>query len=139
MALFLLENRDFSVFQMTFKVWLNQIFSNFNTLLLSIKYELNLYLMVRSIGWKFENIWLSHTLNIIRKPKKFLFSKRKRAIAQERWKWNTNVIKLSDIDLCHKIQDMFDYGVFHIYSSWAMALYLLENRDFLGFRMIFKT
>jgi hypothetical protein len=33
----------------------------------------------------------------------------------------------------------FDYGVFHIYRSWAMALFLLENRGFLGFRMIFKV
>jgi hypothetical protein len=32
--------------------------------------ELNLYLMVHSIVLKFENIWLSHTLNIIRNPKK---------------------------------------------------------------------
>ena len=33
----------------------------------------------------------------------------------------------------------FDYGVFHIYRSWVMALFLVENRDFLGFRMIFKV
>jgi len=46
--------------------------------------ELNLYLMVHNIVLKFENIWLSHTLNIIRKPKKSLLSKRKRAITQER-------------------------------------------------------
>ena len=32
-----------------------------------------------------------------------------------------------------------DYGVFHIYRSWVMALFLLDNRDFLGFRMIFKV
>jgi hypothetical protein len=72
--------------------------------------ELNLYLTVHSIVWHFEKIWLSTTLNIIRKPKKSLFS-----------------------------QVKFDYGVFHIYCSWAMALFLLENRDFLGFRMIFKA
>jgi hypothetical protein len=30
MALFLLENRDFLGFRMIFKVWLNQIFSNFS-------------------------------------------------------------------------------------------------------------
>ena len=36
--------------------------------------------MVHSIVSKFEKIWLSHTLNIIWKPKKSLFSKRKRAI-----------------------------------------------------------
>ena len=35
--------------------------------------------MVHSIVLKFEKIWLSHTLNIIRKPKKSLFSNRKRA------------------------------------------------------------
>ena len=40
--------------------------------------ELNLYLMVHSIVLKFEKIWLSHTLNIIRKPKKSLFSKEKK-------------------------------------------------------------
>jgi hypothetical protein len=40
MALFLLENRDFLGFQMIFKVWLNQIFSNFNTMLLTIKKRL---------------------------------------------------------------------------------------------------
>ena len=34
---------------------------------------------------------------------------------------------------------MFEYGVFHIYHSWVIALFLLENRDFLGFRMIFKV
>jgi hypothetical protein len=33
---------------------------------------------------KFEKIWLSRTLNIIQKPKKSLFSKKKRAITQER-------------------------------------------------------
>jgi hypothetical protein len=36
MALFLLENRDFLGFRMIFKVWLNQIFSNFNTMLWTI-------------------------------------------------------------------------------------------------------
>ena len=46
--------------------------------------KLNLYFMVHSIVLKFEKIWLSHTLNIIRKPKKSLFSKRQRAITQER-------------------------------------------------------
>jgi hypothetical protein len=76
MALFLLENRDFLGFRMIFKVWLNQIFSNFNTMLwtlghnsgtINVKYtviELNLYLIVHSIVLKFEMIWLSHTLNI---------------------------------------------------------------------------
>jgi hypothetical protein len=57
MALFLLEDRDFKGF------WMNI-----------------LYFMVYSIVLKFEKIWLSSTLNIIRKPKKSLFSKRKRAI-----------------------------------------------------------
>jgi hypothetical protein len=33
MALFLLENRDFLGFWNIFKVWLKQIFSNFNTML----------------------------------------------------------------------------------------------------------
>jgi hypothetical protein len=48
-----------------------------------------MYLNVHSILLKFEKIWSSGTLNIIRNPKKSLFSK--------------------------------------------------ENRDFLGFRMIFKV
>jgi hypothetical protein len=59
MALFLLENRDFLGFR-------------------------NMYLIVHSILLKFEKIWSSGTLNIIRNPKKSLFSKRKRAITQER-------------------------------------------------------
>jgi hypothetical protein len=37
------------------------------------------------------------------------------------------------------MQVKFDYGVFHSYRSLVMALFLLENRDFLGFRMIFKV
>jgi hypothetical protein len=60
---------------------------NPNLWTVDVKYtiiKLNLYLMVYSIMLKFEKIWLSHTLNIIRKPKKSLFSKRKRAITQER-------------------------------------------------------
>jgi hypothetical protein len=58
--------------------------------------KFNLYFMVHSNLWKFEKIWLSHTLNIIRKPKKSLFSKRKRAITHERQMWNTpTVIKLN--------------------------------------------
>jgi hypothetical protein len=39
----------------------------------------------------------------------------------------------------HYIQVKFDYGVFHIYPSGIMALLLLENRDFVDFRMIFKV
>jgi hypothetical protein len=74
MALFLLEDRDFLGFWMIFKVLLNLIFSNFNTMLYTIKYRLSLI-----------------------------------------------------------------YGVFHFYRSGVMALFLLENRDFLGFRMIFKV
>jgi hypothetical protein len=50
-----------------------------------------------------------------------------------------NLFKLSHIAVYHKIQVKFDYGVFHIYRSWVMTLFLLENRDFLGFWMIFKV
>jgi hypothetical protein len=60
---------------------------------INVKYtviELNLYEIVHSIVLKFEKIWLSYTLNIIRKPKKSLFSKRKMAITQERYMWNTS-------------------------------------------------
>jgi hypothetical protein len=46
---------------------------------------------------------------------------------------------LDHIAVYHKIQVKCDYSVFHIYRSWIMALFLLENRDFLGFRMIFKV
>jgi hypothetical protein len=74
MALFLLENRDFLGFRVIFKVWLNQTFSNFNTMLWIIKYKLS------SITVYF-------------------------------------IITVPDV----------------------MALFLLENRDFLGFRMIFKV
>ena len=45
MGLFLLENRDFLGFRMIFKVWLNQIFSNFNTMLYAIKHRLNLIMV----------------------------------------------------------------------------------------------
>jgi hypothetical protein len=34
---------------------------------------------------------------------------------------------------------MFDYGVFNIYRFWAMTLFLSENRDILGFRIIIKV
>jgi hypothetical protein len=37
MALFLLENKEFLGFRMIFKVPLNKIFSNFNTMLYAIK------------------------------------------------------------------------------------------------------
>jgi hypothetical protein len=47
--------------------------------------EFNLYFMVHRIVLKFEKIWLSCTLNIIRKPRKCLFSKRKRTITYEWW------------------------------------------------------
>jgi hypothetical protein len=50
-----------------------------------------------------------------------------------------NLFKLSHIAVYHKIQVKFDYSVFHIYRSWVVALFLLENRDFLGFWMIFKV
>ena len=73
MALFLLENRDFSGFRMIFKVPLNQIFSNFSTMLYTIKYRLNLIMM---------------------------------------------------------------YFTFIVHKLWS---FFLENRDFLGFRMIFKV
>ena len=39
MALFLLENRDFLGFRMIFKVPLNQMFSNFNTMLYTNKIQ----------------------------------------------------------------------------------------------------
>jgi hypothetical protein len=50
-----------------------------------------------------------------------------------------NLFKLSHIAVYDKIQVKFDYGVFHLYRSWVVALFLLENRDFLGFQMIFKV
>jgi hypothetical protein len=50
-----------------------------------------------------------------------------------------NLSKLYHNAVDHYIQINFDYEVFHIYRSWVMALFLLVNRDFLGFRMIFKA
>jgi hypothetical protein len=41
MVLFLLENKDFLGFWVIFKVRLNQIFSNFNTMQYTIKYRLS--------------------------------------------------------------------------------------------------
>jgi hypothetical protein len=49
MALFLLENSDFLGFRMISKVPLNQIFSNFNTMLYSIKYRLSLIMVYFTI------------------------------------------------------------------------------------------
>ena len=49
-----------------------------------------------------------------------------------------NLFQFSHIAVCHKIQVKFDYGVFHFYRSWNIALFLQENRDFCGFRMTFK-
>jgi hypothetical protein len=43
--LVLLENMDFLGFRIIFKVWLNQIFSNFNTMLWTIKYRLSLIMV----------------------------------------------------------------------------------------------
>ena len=45
MALFLLENRDILGFRMIFKVPLNQIFLNFDTMLYTIKYRLGLIMV----------------------------------------------------------------------------------------------
>jgi hypothetical protein len=41
MALLLLENKDFLGFRMIFKVWLNEIFYNFYTVLRKSKYRLS--------------------------------------------------------------------------------------------------
>jgi hypothetical protein len=47
-------------------------------LLMAMKWiELKLYLMVHSIVLRFEKIWLSHTLKIIRKPKSPYFLREK--------------------------------------------------------------
>jgi hypothetical protein len=82
------------MFMLVIKVPLNQIFSNYNTMLWTIKYRFssitvyftftvpelwpffsfNLYLIVHSIVLNFEKIWLSDTLNIIQKSTKTLFS-----------------------------------------------------------------
>jgi hypothetical protein len=52
---------------------------------------------------------------------------------------HSNVWKFEKIWLSGTLIIIFDYSVFHIYRSWVMALFLLENMDFLGFRMIFKV
>jgi hypothetical protein len=74
--------------------------------MVNVKYtviELNLYFVVQCIVLKFENIWLTHTLNIIQKPKKSQFSKRKRPIAQERYIWITPLIELNLYLMFHGI------------------------------------
>ena len=63
------------------------------------------------------------------RPSHFWFPDNNQSIAQP------NLFKLSHIAVYHKIQVKFDYGVFHIYRSWVMAHFLLENRDCLDFRM----
>jgi hypothetical protein len=120
-----LVNRNLLGFRMTFKVWLNQIFSKFITILWTIKYRFKfnygvfhiyhswamaLFLfenMVHSNVWKFEKIWLSGTLIIIRKPKKSLFSKRKRVI------WTVNLkytmIELNLYLVVHSIVNLSQY------------------------------
>jgi hypothetical protein len=86
MALFLLEDGDFKGFWM--KIWNAGVSvitrSTFSSFFMLFEIKLNLYFMVHRIVLKLEKIWLSRTLNIIRKPKKSLFSMRKRAITQER-------------------------------------------------------
>jgi hypothetical protein len=58
-------------------------------------------ILIHNMVLKFKKIWLSGTLNIIRKPRKSLFY----------------LFKLSHIAVYHKIQVKFDNGVFHIYRS----------------------
>ena len=58
----------------------------------TLRFEVDNIPMLVSLGlWTeidnldhYEKIWLSGTLNIMRKPRKSLFSKRKRAITSER-------------------------------------------------------
>jgi hypothetical protein len=78
MTLFLFENRDFLGYRTIFKVPPNQIFSNFNTMLYTIKYRLSLIMV---------------------------------------------------------------YFTFTVHKLWPFFffIFLLENRDFLGFWMIFKV
>jgi hypothetical protein len=62
MALFLLENGDFLGFRMIFKVPLSQIFSNFNTMLYTIKYRLSLIMVY--FTFTVHELWPFFFLNI---------------------------------------------------------------------------
>jgi hypothetical protein len=63
--LVLLENRDFLDFRMIFKVPLNQIFSNFNTMLYTIKYRLSLIIQDYSGQYKNRQIINNKLLLIV--------------------------------------------------------------------------
>jgi hypothetical protein len=99
MALFLLENsHSLNIIRKPKKSPFSKRKRAITNRTVNVKYtviELILYLMVHSIVLKFEKIWLCHTLNIIRKPKKSLhvFSNR------------------------------------HIYRSWVMVLFICPSRD----------
>jgi hypothetical protein len=64
--------------------------------------------MVHSIVLKFEKIWLSHTLNIIRKPKKSLFSNRKKGHNSGTVNVKYTVIKLNLYLMGHSIVLKFE-------------------------------
>jgi hypothetical protein len=74
-----------------------------------------------------------------------LFSKRKRAITSHgTWWWfylkmwmNTH-IRWKYVE-CLPVENESTPWHIHIYRSWVMALFLLENTDFLGFRIVFKV
>jgi hypothetical protein len=90
--------------------------------------EFNLYFMVHRIVLKFEKIWLSRTLNIIRKPRKSLSSKKKKG--HNSWTVNVNftIIELNLYFMVHRIvlkfekiwksfQTLTPY-VYQLWSSW---------------------
>jgi hypothetical protein len=108
---------------MIFKVPFNQIFSHFNTMLYPIKYRSSLIMvyftftvhkLVYCIVLKFEKIWLSRTLNITQKPRKSLFSKRKRNITYELY-----------------LSMIFKIPLNHIFSNFNTMLYTIKYRSCL--------
>jgi hypothetical protein len=104
MALFLLENRDFLGFRMIFKVWLNQIFSNFNTMLWTIKYRLN-------------SITVYFTFNV---PEKIFW-------------WVSEFFSHHGVRDCCLTQSKLEKVDLVItdtpHSNWIMTIFLLEDRD----------
>jgi hypothetical protein len=87
--------------------------------------KLNLYLMVHSIVLKFEKSWLSHILNIIRKSKKSLFSKRKKGHNS----WTVNV-KYTVI----KLNIEYKRGVTHIGVASLFYFFTIALQSFkLGY------
>jgi hypothetical protein len=106
---------------------------------------LNLYCMVHSNVWKFDKIWLSSTLIIIRKPKVWWTDRHgdpyippprlsSSGGIKRRRKFEVKMLFTVNFNLSHSVINWM-----HAMFKVSAALFLLENRDFLGFRMLFKV